>query len=128
MGYHPLLFRFARLKLCQLSSDHTGNELCGVGIGEEAGRVGFDLLKAESRTGVDTIGQDAGGEWAGQAADRATDDFGVVADGAWVGQGDARWSGCTLGGFVDVGGGFGQGLIVARHAGEGYVLISHMKC
>lgn len=63
-----------------------------MGISEEASWVGFDLLEAESRAGVDTIGQDTGGEWAGQAADGAADDLGVVADWAWVGQGDARGS------------------------------------
>lgn len=109
--------------LCQLSSDHTRNVLHGVGVSEETSWVGFDLLEAEASASVGAVGQDTGGEWAGHAADRATNDCWVVTDWERVGQCDPRWSCCTLDSLMDVGCGFGGGSIVAGDTSEGDVLM-----
>lgn len=93
-------------------------------ISEEALGVVLDLLDVEAKALVLTSSgvlntSDKAILGASDAADAAAD---TRADLHRVGEGDARWAGLALDGFVNVGGGDGGGLVVALEAGEGDVV------
>lgn len=110
--------------LCELATDGTGNSLGRVNISEEARGVVLDLLDVEAKALVLAGGgvlnpSDEAVLGAGDAADAATN---TGADFHGVGEGDARRTGLALDGLVNVGGGGGEGLVVALEAGEGDVV------
>lgn len=91
--------------LRQLTTDDTGDEFGGMGIGEEAGWVSLDLGQSEARgrASVDTgVVVDTRAEGSSQAADGSAHHAGVVADGERVGECKTWWACCSLGSLVDV--------------------------
>jgi hypothetical protein len=107
------------IQLLKLTANSARDKELSVSVSEKAGGVGNNLADVEVIAGVDTVGQDTGLEWAGQATCRDT----ALIGSSRVRESDARRSCTTLGGFMNVRGCQGHGLVLAGHAAECDVLI-----
>ena len=84
--------------LTELTTNNTKREELCVRISEETRWVGFNLRDSEPGTGINSIGQNSSLEWALETADAIP--VTVVANR--VGEGNARWSRCTLQSLMNV--------------------------
>lgn len=111
---HVLLL--VALDLLELTSDGTCNELGGVGVGEEAGGVGLEILDGEAGRGVNTVGKHTSGEWALETS-VGVSELEVLTETALgvdrVGEGETGGTSETGTSLVDVGSGLGGGLVLS---------------
>ena len=110
--------------LCELSSDNTWHIHHGVGVAEEARWVCLNLADVEPITGVETggIADDTGHEWPAEAPCATSRGIWIIADWAWVGEGQSGWARGSLDGFVNVCCGVCSGFVVTGNTEEGDVL------